>query len=815
MKNKLTFFDYLLFIFALIFGVIFIFLYPRLYPTAGIKIKITAEEAVERATQYLNQLGYKLENYQQNVSFFLDQKQIQYLNKNVGQMRTNKLMQDSIQAAYWRVRWQKSSEIREIKIEASGDEQLNTKIENINFGEILVKLALNGDLIGFSVNLEDSIQGVNLGDSLAYLLASDFLERKLDIDLNNYHPLAPTVKTQPHRTDYVFKWVSRQKIAGESVEQSVTILGERVGAYELNYRIPESTEAPKSFLSEINNLLLAIVFLIYFFLISALFIKLLKSDSLSLKTGIFWGIFTAVALVTTMWLETINEDSLALVFALLIPPALLGFFTVLLFAVGDATTRQVWQEKLFTFDALRHRIARFPQFGNMLLRGLSGGLFITGLVSVLFWAGSHLDDFMLVRDNVRLEYLITKFSIFFVVARLLIDLINQEIVFRLITISYLRKHLKSIVSIIAISALAGAFSELGAFAFKTQIFIFDLLLGFTVAALIAFLFVRYDFLTAFLAALSSQLFFEGFTLLQYGHPNYFFNGLAVFILLGVLVVFALVAKLSKANENLELEKLSPPYVARMSERERLIRELEIARQVQLGFLPKDLPRIRGLEVASLCLPAKEVGGDYYDFVKLDENRLAIVIGDVSGKGISAAFYMTLMKGLLRAQARNEFSPRQVMVSLNELFYENVERGTFISMIYAVFDLKKRKITFARAGHNPVILKNKHETRTLMSSGLALGLEKGRIFNQTIEEFTLGFTSGDYFVFYTDGITEAMNDRFVEFGEDTLFRVIRDDAVASAEQLLFRIKSHVAEFVGKAPQHDDMTMVIMKINDSES
>jgi MFS family permease len=817
MKNKLNLFDYLLFVLAILLGVVFIYLYPKIYPTAGIKFKLSAGEAVARATQLVSQFGYSVENYRQDVSFYLDQQQVGYLNRTVGLPRTNELMQDSIQAAYWQIRWRQTGELREINIQASSGEPINAQVKNSLFGEISVKLALNGELLAFATNLEDSTHGANLNDSLARQLAFDFLTQKLKIDVTNFHPTLPTVKKQPHRTDYIFKWQCPKTIAGENLERSVTVLGDKVGAYEFSYRIPGTPEASKKLFSEISTLLYAIIFLVYFFFIAFLVIRLLKNDNLSLKTGIFWGILVAVALAITMWLETANEESYALIFTLLIPSVLLGFVTGVLFAVGDASARQIWHEKLFTFDALRHRIIFFPQFGNMLLRGLAGGVLLTGVVTLVLLAGSHLGGFRLTRESFRLEFLATDFPLLFLVARLLIHLVNQEIVFRLITISFLRKYLKNLISIITVSALAASFFQPGVFSFTSKIVFFDLLLGLTVSGVLSILFIRYDFLTALLAAFSSQLFFEGYALIQYGHSVFYVSGFAVFILLGLLVVIALIGKLRRKHENLELEKLSPPYVARMTERERLIRELEIARQVQLGFLPKSLPQIPGLEVASLCLPAKEVGGDYYDFVRLDQNRLAIVIGDVSGKGISAAFYMTLMKGLLQAQARAEFSPRQVMISLNRLFYENVERGTFISMIYAVFDLHKQTVTLARAGHNPVIVKagNHPGSRKLFPRGLALGLEGGLIFNQTIEELTIGFQPEDYFVFYTDGITEAMNEQWVEFGENALVSLVEQNSVASAEQLLLVVKNQVKAFVGKAPQHDDMTMVVIKIRKSAS
>jgi len=242
------------------------------------------------------------------------------------------------------------------------------------------------------------------------------------------------------------------------------------------------------------------------------------------------------------------------------------------------------------------------------------------------------------------------------------------------------------------------------------------------------------------------------------------------------------------------------------------RELEIARDVQMSFLPVKNPEFRGLDIAAKCLPALEVGGDYYDFVKLDENKLGIIIGDVSGKGTQAAFYMTLAKGFVKALSKTINSPSEFLIKINELFYENVERGTFISMIYGIFDLKEKTLTFSRAGHNPVLARqsSKKEIELLNPVGLALGLEKGQIFGKTIREIKVDMCPGDTFVFYTDGFTEAMNKYKMEFTEERLKETIALNADLPANELLLKTIENVNIFMGKALQHDDMTMVIVKV-----
>jgi sigma-B regulation protein RsbU (phosphoserine phosphatase) len=208
----------------------------------------------------------------------------------------------------------------------------------------------------------------------------------------------------------------------------------------------------------------------------------------------------------------------------------------------------------------------------------------------------------------------------------------------------------------------------------------------------------------------------------------------------------------------------------------------------------------------------EVGGDYFDFIPLKGAKLGIAIGDVSGKGTQAAFYMTLAKGFLKALSPHHDSPAVVLSHLNKLFYENVDRGAFISMVYATVDIKGRTITIARAGHNPVIMRKSEavDVEVLQPTGLGLGLEAGETFAKTIEEVSVPFKPGDAFVFYTDGFSEAMNRQKQEFGEEQLYGVVNAVSGGSAQHILDEVFSAVRKFAGREKQHDDMTLVVLKI-----
>jgi len=223
--------------------------------------------------------------------------------------------------------------------------------------------------------------------------------------------------------------------------------------------------------------------------------------------------------------------------------------------------------------------------------------------------------------------------------------------------------------------------------------------------------------------------------------------------------------------------------------------------------------VQGFDIAGLCVPALEVGGDYFDFGELQDGNLGIAVGDVSGKGIPAAIYMTLTKGILQSHAGEESSPKQVLSKVNNLMYRTIERNWYVSMFYAVLDSRRKLLRFARAGHNPGIVFRSGESQAslLQTAGIGLGLDPGEVFTRTLVEGELQMTQGDTLVLYTDGFTEAMNSRHEEFGEARFLQLLQRHQHSSAAALVHEILGEVRDFAGDHPQHDDMTLVVLKAN----
>ena len=245
------------------------------------------------------------------------------------------------------------------------------------------------------------------------------------------------------------------------------------------------------------------------------------------------------------------------------------------------------------------------------------------------------------------------------------------------------------------------------------------------------------------------------------------------------------------------------------EKEKFQEELSLARRIQQGLLPKENPSVKGLEVSGISVPALTVGGDYFDFIQIDANRLLVVIADVSGKGMPAALYMSKVQGMVQLAAHMYTSPKEMLKNVNRRIFEGIERRSFITMILALFDTKKKRVRICRAGHNKALIGLNGRLKFLNAGGIGLGLERGPLFDNELEEIKLPLKPESLFFFYTDGLTEAMNRQGKEFGEETVSRIVRQKRSLPAEQLQRIVMTAAEEFQGEAEQHDDVTVVVVK------
>ena len=247
----------------------------------------------------------------------------------------------------------------------------------------------------------------------------------------------------------------------------------------------------------------------------------------------------------------------------------------------------------------------------------------------------------------------------------------------------------------------------------------------------------------------------------------------------------------------------------LAEQERMKHELDIARRIQEGLLPKKNPSMRGLDVAGVSIPAMSVGGDYFDYIQLGPKKLLVVVADVSGKGMSAALYMSKIQGMVQLAAHMYKTPKEMLTHINRRIFEGLERKSFITMILAIFDLQKREVRICRAGHNKALIGTNGKLQFLNAHGIGLGLERGKIFEEELQEIKRPLTKDGIFVFYSDGLTEAMDEKNNQFGEETVHDIVESSRKFRAKELQDSILSSVEKFRNGAEPHDDLTLVVVK------
>lgn len=249
----------------------------------------------------------------------------------------------------------------------------------------------------------------------------------------------------------------------------------------------------------------------------------------------------------------------------------------------------------------------------------------------------------------------------------------------------------------------------------------------------------------------------------------------------------------------------------LRETERLERQIELASEVQRCLLPNSCPNTPGYDLAATSVPAQEVGGDYFDFLLLDEDHLLIVVADVSGKGIPGALNMATVRSVLRSLSSPNLNARDLMIAVNRFIQPDLPRGSFISMLLGILHIPSGQMDIARAGHEPLmVLRNgAEEFESYAPLGIALGLVNGDLFSSNIESQTVDFNQGDIAVLYTDGITESMNPKWEEFSIGRFEQTLLKARQSNSQEMVDAVKKRISNFTGGTPQHDDLTLVILK------
>jgi sigma-B regulation protein RsbU (phosphoserine phosphatase) len=248
-----------------------------------------------------------------------------------------------------------------------------------------------------------------------------------------------------------------------------------------------------------------------------------------------------------------------------------------------------------------------------------------------------------------------------------------------------------------------------------------------------------------------------------------------------------------------------------NEKKRLDHDLEIARDIQRILLPSEAPAINGFQISGLNVPARQVSGDYFDYIRVDEERLGVAIADVSGKGVPASLIMAICRSVLRAEAARNPSPADVLRKVNRQLYPDIKEDMFISMAYLILNHQRDGVTLARAGHDaPLLYKQQSQTVTpLKPPGMVVGIDSGNVFDRLTTDFAVPLERNDCLVLYTDGVTETLNAEGDEFGVDRMMKSVRACANNGAQAIVRKIIEDVRDFTGSVPQNDDITLIAIR------
>jgi sigma-B regulation protein RsbU (phosphoserine phosphatase) len=772
-------------------------------PLGGVRVGVGPDALLTRAQQEADSLGLDRSGLIPHVDMSPRREVLNAVYARYGLARGNEMLRTRVAGYQWRVTWARSGDSNIVAGERGTSPSASPG------DHVQMTFDLEGKLMGFDVQIPDSIPMPSLSSESALLVAHAFLARSLP----GLGPLTGiTFKEEKRlelprsgRSDYTYDWQAKDSLLDYPVTVSIRVAGRHAVALTVAYdrlTMPAGRGIPTYF--ELGTVILIIALGIAMVVVG---IRRIRVYEIGWRTGIVVGVVGALLFGLFMYFSMPSGLDLRMAISLLVAPLFIGGIIALSWAVAESVGREVWKEKFVSLDLVARGHLLDSRVATPVLLGLAGGSVANLVWQGLAWLLERTTLLSSNPDTIQIHEFLPRpapaLSLLAHDAYVGIFLLSVLLLFPL---AIARRRTASPWVLAALGSFLLVVPDKPAF----NPYLLGFLLEWVSRAVVVWVLYKWDVLAAFVALVMAASLSAMPVFLRSPDAAVFLSGQTVLLLFGLVVLASWVGVLTR-NRVSDVEAITPAFARHISERERLQEELKIARDVQMSLLPKTTPQVQGLDIAARCVPAQEVGGDYYDFVRPGSDRLGVVIGDVSGKGTEGAFYMTLTKGFLKAVVRATESPAVILTQANELFCENVDRGNFISMVYASIDAQRASVTFARAGHNPVILYRARLSAAefFQPKGIALGLESGEVFARTIEEVSVSFEPGDVLILYTDGFGEAMNSKKEEYGEKRLQESIVHVAARSAEGILSGVLADVRSFVGRAEQHDDMTMVVVK------
>lgn len=791
-------------------------LFSSFHPQSNLYSKVSASEIYERAEKVASYLKYNTEPFQLLGQIKSNVGLIAEYQKKYGIEEGNKLVLQNEIPHLWEVSWMRGGNNL---IFSSRERQMDNLREFV--GRLNLSFDLKGNLIRLHHGVADTSRISIIPKEEAELIVKKFsgeflnyikietlkLVEKTEIEKDGEFILQDRNIDEGRgpktRIDYTFVANYPDEITKTDKRISISVTGNKISLVKLlDFKItPVQLDEDDT----IHNIINAVIIVCAIVLIIILLFKRFRAFEIGLKQGIKVAVIYAIIIDVEILASITGKFTFNYVIALIVAPLFAGLGILILWTIAESIGREKWRNKFISVDLFLKGYFANSRIGKSILKGLALGFFANALLFLLYFImAGFLHSAVITSSN---DYLTTSTG----ALKLFFGSISSSgylfLTFILFSVSYFKGKIKDIYLIVLCGIIFG-FINTGLINNQYA----DIIIQSVIGIVFVWFFVKNDILASFIGLSSAHFIFWAMPMLFIDSPLYSQSFISIIVMFVVLILWSIYS-ISSEDKELDFDSLTPAYVARITERERLKREFEIAEDVQTSLLPSKNPELAELQISARCLPASEVGGDYYDYINFDQNNLGIVIGDVSGKGIQASFYMTLVKGFVKAVAKQTSSPSEILNKLNLLFCENVERGNFITMVFAKINLKEKRFVFARAGHNPVIIKYASDGKTVLyqPKGFALGMENGAQFPRYIEEENIQMNSGDLIFFYTDGFTEAMNKNKEEFSEQRLRDAIEEIQSSDPKEIIDKLFVKVKSFIGKTPQHDDMTIVVVRVN----
>lgn len=583
----------------------------------------------------------------------------------------------------------------------------------------------------------------------------------------------------------------------------------------MSYSQPVSAVADQN-IDQIRTGILVLSILIFLlWIIVILFIRIrlrLIDTKLSVLVAVLAG-FAIPFMLLLQWLYGINTSfetfTISAFFWQLFGMGITAAFVSILFfsvtAIGDSITRDHWASKLRTFDLLRIGHVYNKPIGLVLIRSVA-----YSFLFAFIWALSfhfYPNATVVISSNTFDYYSLYLPFIGVPIGQFFVTLIFAQALY-LVLIGKFSSYSKNSLLIGVVSAVV--FMVINPISVSVAPISFELLISAFIGFFVGWIYVREDFLTVALTMflLLTHIFTaDGWVMTNSPDASLFY--MSTFLILFIFGLGSVAVLRGKSIR--ELPNYVPDYISELARDERIKQELQIARKVQQSFLPLETPNIPGVDVAAICTPAYETGGDYYDFIPLNNDEYAVTIGDVSGKGIQAAFYMTFTKGVLHALCTEFRSTIDTLSRVNMLFRRNARPGTFISLIFGILNPADNTFRFSRAGHNPLLFycSKENKLKEYRPDGIGLGMANDEIFRKTTKEVSLKLSSGDILILFTDGVVEATNQLDKFYGDNRLHEVIKMNKNLNAKEIVRKLSDDLKQFGDGSALHDDMTILVIK------